>query len=224
MIFWDRKEIFLHFPRTGGTSYESAILEPMGFKGSRGAETYELRSAPVASKHLDAMRAEALWPDQFHDPEWKVTTIMRRPDKVMISQFIQSHNTADPNRGTFKIPEFRGWAKRRGFRYITAAEVDDHARHLIADQENLISAGASIARFYQTREPVRIEVLDFENLPKEIHERLGTRPPHRGKRSAKRKNPRKVYGDLHQPFIQEFSLDFLLWETGIRNGFIVSPT
>ena len=70
MIWRQHKLIFLHIPRTGGTSLEIAL--------SGGRDPLEVEQEEGCwHKHFDALRAEAMWPE-FAAPDYRVVAFVVR--------------------------------------------------------------------------------------------------------------------------------------------------
>lgn len=157
MIWRKHRCIFLHVPRTGGTTIEQVLSAPLS------PEEHE-KGEGVFTKHLDALRAESLWPE-FHSPDYRVFTVLREPADLVLSQYIQ-------NRVSPSVGGFNAWVRSLpdigGIPYLTSAEVDPHLPELVRDIPFLRSAGTSYERFFQTRQPCNITFLSFEKFREQV--------------------------------------------------------
>jgi len=153
MIWRNHKIIFLHIPRTGGTSLEIAL--------SGGRDPLEVEQEEgYWHKHFDALRAEAMWPE-FAAPDYRVVAFVRHPLDLVASQYLQTR--ANPS-----AIGFNAWIRRcleGGYPlYPVSAEVDDYMSELVPAAYSRTSAGDSQRRFLATTSRREIHIYRFERL------------------------------------------------------------
>ena len=153
MIWRNHKIIFLHIPRTGGTSLEialSGVRDPLEVEQEEGCW----------HKHFDALRAESTWPE-FADPDYRVVAFVRHPLDLVASQYLQSW--INPTTVGFNSWLRRCLEERRPL-YQVSAEVDDYMDELVPAEYSRTSAGDSQRRFLATTSVRKIHIYRFERL------------------------------------------------------------
>lgn len=151
MIFRQHKTILLHTPRTGGTTLEAGLAYPDTKEAVEDAE-------PWHNKHLDGLRAERCWGDEFM--ELDIVAILRSPFGLVLSQFIQNSKTPPTVNG------FRSWLHKSKILLPTSAEVDPYLPDMVP--AGTPSAGISQRRFLESSRFSDYKFLRFSRLEEDI--------------------------------------------------------